>query len=90
MPKIKEVLIEALIPVIKAVGKKEMQSLLSGIKANNSDIVYKKILQSIYSDFSLLKEVALKSKTKIDDGILDLVLEAITEHAAPDGIEMIK
>jgi hypothetical protein len=34
----------------------------------------------------LLKEVASKTNTKVDDDIIDLVLEAVSESADVDGI----
>jgi hypothetical protein len=89
MSKIKELIVEAVLPVIRAVGKAEMEILLSGVKDHNTDEVYKKILRGVHADFSLLKEAALKSKTKIDDGIVDLVLEAVMDRADADGIVLL-
>jgi len=86
MPKIKEVIVAAVLPAIKAVGKIEMEGVLSGIKEHNTSEIYKNTLQGLHSDFSLLKEAALKTKSKIDDGIVDLVLEAVKETADADGI----
>ncbi|MEO8406317.1 MAG: hypothetical protein ABI480_17035 [Chitinophagaceae bacterium] len=87
MPKkIKEILAEAVFPVIKAVGKVEMGHVLTNIKEQNSAEIYKNTLQGLHSDFLLLKSAAIKSKTKIDDGIVDLVLEAVQENAEANGI----
>jgi len=86
MPKIKEVIVAAVLPAIKAVGKIEMEGVLSGIKEHNTSEIYKNTLQGLHSDFSLLKEASLKTKSKIDDGIVDLVLEAVKETADADGI----
>jgi len=86
MPKIKEVIVAAVLPAIKAVGKIEMEGVLSGIKEHNTSEIYKNTLQGLHSDFSLLKDAALKTKSKIDDGIVDLVLEAVKETADADGI----
>ena len=41
---------------------------------------------TIQASFSLLKEVAVKTRTKLDDGIVDLVLEAVSESAEENGI----
>jgi len=86
MPKIKEIIVEAVLPTIKIVGKIQMTNVLSGIKQHNSPEIYRNTLQGLYSNFSLLKEAASKSKTRIDDGIVDLVLEAVKESANSDGI----
>ena len=86
MSKIKEVIVAAVLPAIKAVGKMEMEHVLENIKKNNSQEIYHATLQGLYSNFTLLKDAALKTKTKIDDGIVDLVLEAVEETASDDQI----
>ncbi len=86
MSKMKEIIVASLLPAIKAVGKAEMKNVLSGIKEHNTTEIYQNTLQGLHSDFSLLKEAALKTKTQIDDGIVDLVLEAVRENADADGI----
>ena len=86
MPKIKEVLVAAMLPAIKLVGKAELEAVLSGIQSHNTDDIYRNTLQGLYSNFLLLKQVAVKSKTKVDDGLIDLVLEAVQESADASGI----
>lgn len=88
MPKIKEVIVAAVLPAIKAVGKAEMKHVFSGIKKNNTPETYKNALQGLHSNFSLLRDVSVKTKTKVDDGIIDLVLEAVKESAEADGITL--
>ena len=86
MANVKEIIVATIIPMVKAVGKLEMKEVFSQIKAHNTPELYHNTLQGLYSNFSLLKEVSVKTKTKIDDGIIDLVLEAVTETAAVEGI----
>jgi hypothetical protein len=86
MPKVKEIIVEAILPAIKAVGKLEMENVLSGFKEHNTPEVYHNTLQGLHSDFSLLKEASLKTRSRIDDGIVDLVLEAVKESADVAGI----
>lgn len=86
MSKIKQMIIATVLPTIKAVGKIEMEDVLSGIKEHNTVEVYKNTLQGLHANFSLLKEAAVKTKSKLDDGIVDLVLEAVQESADVDGI----
>ena len=88
MAEIQEILVKAVLPIVKAVGKVEMEHVLWGVKENNSMETYRNTLQGLHSDFSLLKEIALKSETRIDDGIIDLVLEAVKETAEADGITL--
>jgi hypothetical protein len=40
MSKLKNIIIEALLPVIKRIGKLEMEVVLTGIKANKSPEIY--------------------------------------------------
>jgi hypothetical protein len=89
MSKIKEVIVEAVLPAIKAVGKIQMKDVLSGIRQHNTPEIYRNTLQGLYSNFSLLNEAASKSKTRIDDGIVNLVLEAVKESAEADGIILV-
>jgi hypothetical protein len=86
MSKIRELIVAAVLPAIKTAGKMEMENVLSGIKEHNTPEVYRNTLQGLHSNFLLLKEVALKSKSKFDDGIVDLVLEAVEVTANTDGI----
>ena len=86
MSTIKEIIAATVFPVVKAVGKIEMKDVLSQIKTNNTSAMYHNTLQALYSNFSLLKDVTVKTKTALDDGIVDLVLEAVTESAAAGGI----
>lgn len=86
MSKVKEMMVEAVLPAIKAVGKIEMKTVLSSIKEHNKTEIYQNTLKGLYANFSLLKEAASKTNTKVDDGIIDLVLEAVGESAELDGI----
>lgn len=86
MSKINEIIVASVLPAIKAVGKIEMENVLSGIKEHNTPEIYQNTLQGLHSNFFLLKEAALKTRSGIDDGIIDLVLEAVKDSADADGI----
>jgi hypothetical protein len=86
MSKIKEIIVASVLPALKKVGKIEMENVLSGIKEHNTPEIYQNTLQGLHSNFSLLKETALKTKTQVDDGIIDLVLEAVKDCADAGGI----
>ena len=86
MSKVKEMIVEAVLPAIKAVGKVEMKIVLSGVKQHNRTEVYQSTLKGLHANFSLLKDVVSKTNTRIDDGIVDLILEAVMESAEIDGI----
>ncbi len=81
MTKVKTMFVEAVIPAIKAVGKAEMEMVLSVIKEKHTPEVYQNTLRGLYSNFSILKLASLKTKSRIDDGLINLVLEAVEESA---------
>jgi hypothetical protein len=58
MSKIKTIIIEAVLPAIKAVGKAEMEIVLSDVKEHNTPEFYQNVLQGLHSNFSLLKEAS--------------------------------
>jgi len=89
MSRFKEIVVEAVLPTIKAVGKTQMENVLLGIKQHNTEVIYENTLRGIYSNFSLLKEAVSETNTKIDDSIIDLVLEAVKENAEADGITLL-
>jgi hypothetical protein len=86
MSKIHDLIVSAVLPIIKGAGKLEMQNVLLGIKEHNTPDVYRHTLQGLHSNFSLLKEAANKTRSNFDDGIVDMVLEAVKESAESDGL----
>ncbi|CAN5651357.1 hypothetical protein BH11BAC5_BH11BAC5_33530 [soil metagenome] len=88
MAKIQELIVTAILPALKAVEKAEMEDVLSVVKENNTPEIYKNTLLGLHTNFSLLKEAALKTRTRIDDGIVDLVLEAVKQNANAGGIDL--
>lgn len=86
MSHIREKIVAAILPAIKAVGKIEMETVLLGIKRNNTPEIYNNTLRGLHANFSLLKTAAIKTSTRVDDGIIDLVLEAVKDTAEADGI----
>jgi len=89
MSKIKELIVAGVLPVIKEVGKIEMKQVLEGIKKHNEPSVYKNTLVSLHANFLLLREAAIQSKTNIDDGIIDLILEAVIENVEANELSLV-
>ena len=89
MSKIKELIVAGVLPVIKEVGKIEMKQVLEGIRKHNEPSVYKNTLVSLHANFLLLREAAIQSKTNIDDGIIDLVLEEVIENAEANDLSLV-
>jgi hypothetical protein len=88
MPHIKEIIVASLLPAIKEVGKIEMKEVHLGIKEHNEPGVYRNTILSLYSNFSLLKTAAITTRTVVDDGIIELILEAVRECAEADSIKV--
>lgn len=86
MAKFEEIMIGTMMPAIKAIRKAEMEAVLSGIKEHNTAEIYRTTLQGLHSNFSILRDAVYKTESKIDDGIVDLVLEAVKECADSGGI----
>jgi len=89
MPNIKEIIVASVLPAIKEVGKLEMKEVLSGIKEHNESEVYRNILRDLHVNFTLMRRVAVTTRTIVDDGIIELVLEAVRETAAADNIKLL-
>lgn len=85
---IKEILANAAFPIIKAVGKAEVDQVLRNIKAHNTPEVYANALKAGHGFFALLDTAAVKTKTKLDDGMIDIFQQAIEEAAADDDITL--
>ena len=47
MAKFKEIMIGTMMPAIKAIGKAEMEAVLSGIKEHNTAEIYRTTLQGL-------------------------------------------
>jgi len=86
MSKIHEMIGVAVLPIIKGVGKLEMQHVILCSKEQNPPEIYESLLRKLHASFCQLKEVTANTKSHFDDGIVDLVLEAVTEIAAQDSI----
>lgn len=92
MSKINEIFVSTILPIvlpiIKLIGKAQFVEVLEGIKEHNTREVYENTLKSVHSTFKLLKEVTDKTKTKIDDFPVDMIIEAVEESAARNGVTL--
>lgn len=86
--KFQEIIVAAILPAVEAVGKAQLLEILKKIKTNNTPEVYSHTLKSVYSAFSLMKDLTTKTKTKLDDGVVNMVLEAVEEAAEDGNIEL--
>lgn len=86
--KFPDFLVTLLMPMLKAAAKFYLKSVLQSIQDHNTQAVYVNTLKSINSSFLLLDEVAKKSSTKIDDDVIEAVLESVQESATEDNIQL--
>lgn len=85
---IKELLVSAVLPAFKEVGKVQVEDLLQQLHDHNLTEVYESSLKGLFQAFTLLKTVAIKTKSHIDDGIVDLVLESVADSAAQNNVTL--
>lgn len=83
-----EFLVNMFSPMLKAAGKFYLKNVMQSIQNHNTKEVYVNTLKSINSSFTLLNEVAKKSKTKVDDDLIEAVLEATRESASEDNVTL--
>lgn len=88
MSKINEIIVSAVLPAVKGVVKAQVSDLLDGIKDHNDAETFATLIKSTHSTFKLLKEGAKKTKTKIDDSIVDLFIEIAEEKADENDIDI--
>jgi hypothetical protein len=88
MDKIKELLAAAVFPTIKAIGIIELKEVLYKIKAQQQPAEFVNMLKSINSPFTILLHYAEQTKTKIDDGIVSTIVEAVRQVANESDIQL--
>lgn len=86
--KFNDFLVNLLMPMLKAAAKFYLKGVLQKIQDHNTLAVYTNTLKSINSSFLLLDEVAKQSSTKIDDDVIEAVLESVQESAEEDNIQL--
>ncbi len=84
----KEILASIGLAAVTSIGKTQLIEMFTKIKANNNEELFANALKSTASTFSMLAELASKSKTKVDDAIVVMVLDAVREVAADNNIEL--
>lgn len=83
-----DVIAQIFMSAAKEAGKVKIAELLAKIKQNNTAEVYEQALKAGSSFFTLLGELAKKSKTKLDDYSIGIFLEPIQDAAEADEIEL--
>jgi flagellar capping protein FliD len=86
--KFNDFLVNLFMPMLKAAAKFYLKIVIQQIQDHNTPAIYENTLKSINSSFTLLDEVAKKSKTHIDDDIIEAVLESVRESATEDNITL--
>lgn len=68
---------EMLLAMIAGATSAELRTLLAKFKELNGDVKAKQLNDSIRNSFLLLKSVTDKTKTKLDDTAVNMVLSAV-------------
>lgn len=72
-------LLNLLLNAVKTAASAELATLLETFKAHNSEEDYNKLITSLKNSFELLQKVADKTKTKVDDTVVGIVLNSLPE-----------
>lgn len=86
--KIEEIAVSFVLGAVKSVGQAEIGDLLDKFKELNPPEDYENLLKGLHGNFSLLAKLAIKTKTKVDDGLIDFVLQAIEDAAEENNIQL--
>lgn len=73
---------------VKEAGSIKVSEILAKIKEHNTPEVYENALKSGNSFFNLLNELAVKTKSKIDDNVIAMFQEPIQAAADEDDIDL--
>lgn len=84
----REILAQIGLSAVTAIGKMQLIELLNKIKDGNPSLDFVNTLKGLHSSFSLLRDLAIKSKSKIDDGIVNMVLDAVAEVAEANDVKL--
>lgn len=84
---LKELIVAGIMPVFKGVGKAQLEDLLQQLH-DHEPAVYADTMKGLYSAAKVLHKLADKTKSKIDDGILDTIIEAIEENADQNDVTL--
>jgi len=73
----KNMLLQILMNAIKTGATEELRHLLEIFKRNNPEEDYNDLVTSLRHSFKLLAKVVDKTKTKVDDTLVDIILKAL-------------
>lgn len=81
-----ELIVAAVLPAVNAVAAQKIGEALDKVKDNNTPEVYEQGIRGLHAGLSLLATVTDKTKTKIDDKLVDGLLETVQTHGEENGI----
>ena len=84
----KNVIVSIFLGAFKEAGKASVAELLANIKEHNDEETYQEALKAGNAFFNLLSKVAAKSKTKVDDGVIEIFQSPIQDAAEADGVDL--
>ena len=69
--------VQLLLNAVKTAASLELAQLLEKFKEHNSEQDYNDLVTALQKSFGLLKKVADQTKTKVDDTVVGIVLNAL-------------
>lgn len=88
LEKLKELALSGVLPALKSLGKAELVHLFDSIGAEEKGDDFANEIKGTYFLLKRLQTVAEKSKTKIDDGVVSLFMDAVTAEAEKSNIAL--
>lgn len=84
---IKEFLLNTLLPTLESLGESKLEELLDQLSEKEGENFALDVIGT-YNLFTRLSILAKKTKSKIDDGIIDTVIEALEATAEKHDIDL--
>lgn len=81
--KLKELLLQTLLPTLEVIGESKLVEALAALKANDP-VAYKAAVEGGTVFCEAILPIVKKSKTPIDDAILTSLIDALAQSEAND------
>lgn len=88
MINLKEIFLTPFVAAIEAIGAAGLVEGLDQMKKDESPEDFAQIIKVFYANFSIVLKYAKKTKTKIDDAVVQTILDAVKQVADENNISL--
>lgn len=85
---LKEVLVSAVLPALESIVSAELSTAFQSVQQHNTPEMYANTLKGLHSGLVLLKTEVAKTKSRIDDGVIDMLISSIEDAASEANITL--